>query len=399
MKKIAFIEEAFMGSTLPLVKRFCNEGYTVDIYYVKNRIYEPEATECCFTAIQYGLTHVPQESLSKIHKYIGSNRLNIYLVKLARPYSSVPLLRILMKEIIGLQIRLIAREINKRNYDLVNVVANYDMDHFVHFIRHIHNRTILSLHEVWNHAKPNPIPSPLLNEAIITYKDIVVFSKNNLHSIQCINGIDPNTIHYIPFGKFESYTTLEEKAPVEPLPEKFLLFYGYILPYKGLDILVNALNLMGDELKDYRIVIAGKGEDPVMKQIIDDERFILINHFIPNRELVYLLKRAHAVVCPYKTMSQSGIPQTAFVFNTPVIASDLNGFREIIDKDNGLLFKANDPHSLSQILKAYITTNQLYGQLTENIKKFEEIHPSFNWNNIIKSYRQFLHSTPRNDPH
>ena len=46
MKKIAFIEEGFLGSTLPLAREFCRRGYAVDLYFIRNEIHEPEGCEC-----------------------------------------------------------------------------------------------------------------------------------------------------------------------------------------------------------------------------------------------------------------------------------------------------------------------------------------------------------------
>ena len=80
MKRIAFIEDAFTGSTLPLAKQFCKDGYIVDIYYLRNSIKEPEGTNCEYNASKDRITAIPDEQLYEIRKYIGSNNINIYFV-------------------------------------------------------------------------------------------------------------------------------------------------------------------------------------------------------------------------------------------------------------------------------------------------------------------------------
>ena len=240
---------------------------------------------------------------------------------------------------------------------------------------------------MWNHYQPSKKPSRLLRAAIKKGIDIVVFSQNSYNDILKIEGIDREKVSVIPFGLFESYGSLKPAAPKESLPPKYFLFYGYIVPYKGLSLIKEAVDILGERLKDYKIVLAGDGNDPVLHQVSNDNRYITIPRYISNSELAYLISNAYAVLCPYKTVSQSGIPQTAFVFNTPIIASDLKGFKEIIDKDNGLFFKCNDAKGLAEAMQKLINDSMLRNRLSDNIKAFDVQHPSFDWNNIYSLYK------------
>ena len=76
--------------------------------------------------------------------------------------------------------------------------------------------------------------------------------------------------------------------------------------------------------------MAGGGYDPILKDMKKDSRFTVINRFIDNAELVYLMKRCKGIVCPYIGASQSGLVQTAMVFEKPVIATRVGAFSEII---------------------------------------------------------------------
>lgn len=389
MKRIAFIEEAFMGSTLPLAKQFCKDGYAVDIYYLRNFIKEPEGTCCDFAAEDERITRVPDVNLKEIRKYVGCDNINIYLVRLMRPFESVPVARTIARYIMNRHLQQMTAVVDSKGYEFVNVIANYNVNRFTNIIYYLKSKTILSLHEVWDHSSPSPKPSRLLKAAIKKGIDIIVYSKNTYNDIKNIQGIDIKKVKVIPFGLFESYSSLEEEPTPEMLPKKFILFYGYIVPYKGLDILKKAIDIIGDNLHDYKVVIAGDGNDPILKEIGNDSRFLCIKRFIKNRELGYIIRRAYAVVCPYKTMSQSGIPQTTFVFNTPIIASNLNGFKEIIDESNGILFKANDAKALADAISKLIEDKSLRTQLANNIKDFACNHPVLDWNNIRKAYSMY----------
>jgi len=387
MKRIAFIEEAFMGSTLPLAKQFCKNGYGVDIYYLRDFIKEPEGTYCEYTASKDRITSIPDDRLCEIREYVDGDNINIYLVRLMRPFESVPVIRNIAGCIMNRHLKQMTEFIDAKGYEFVNVISNYNTDRFTKIIPYLKSKTVLSLHEVWNHYQPSKKPSRLLRAAIKKGIEIVVFSQNSYNDILKIEGIDREKVSVIPFGLFESYGSLKPAAPKEPLPQKYFLFYGYIVPYKGLSLIKEAVDILGERLKDYKIVLAGDGNDPVLHQVSDDNRYITIPRYISNSELAYLISKAYAVLCPYKTVSQSGIPQTAFVFNTPIIASDLKGFKEIIDKDNGLFFKCNDAKGLAEAMLKLINDSMLRNRLSDNIKAFDVQHPSFDWNNIYSLYK------------
>lgn len=389
-KKVAFITEAFMGSILPLVRQLCDRGYNVDIYYYRREICEPEACELDYISPHYGINTIPAEKYNGIRAYIGNDRLKIYAFSQMKPFASVPVLRNIVAPILKYQARIAAGQINNQGYDAINLVCNYDMVYMTDMLHYLRGNIVVSMHEVWNHAAPSPTPSPLLKEAINKKCKISVFSEKSFKDISHIHGIDMNLVSINPYGLFESFTTLTESELPEELPEKYILFFGYIMPYKGLKILHDAIDIMGESLKDYKIVIAGKGNDPVIGEIKRDDRYLLINRFIHNRELVTLIKQAYVVVCPYLTMSQSGIPQTVFPFGVPIIASDLDGFSEIITPEVGMLFPAGNAQSLARCLSGLIHRPEKKEQMGKNILSFNKNNPKYDWENICEHYLHFI---------
>lgn len=389
-KKVAFITEAFMGSILPLVRQLCDRGYNVDIYYYRREICEPEACELDYISPHYGINTIPAEKYNGIRAHIGNDRLKIYAFSQMKPFASVPVLRNIVAPILKYQARIAAGQINNQGYDAINLVCNYDMVYMTDMLHYLRGNIVVSMHEVWNHAAPSPTPSPLLKEAINKKCKISVFSEKSFKDISHIHGIDMNLVSINPYGLFESFTTLTESELPEELPEKYILFFGYIMPYKGLKILHDAIDIMGESLKDYKIVIAGKGNDPVIREIKRDDRYLLINRFIHNRELVTLIKQAYVVVCPYLTMSQSGIPQTVFPFGVPIIASDLDGFSEIITPEVGMLFPAGNAQSLARCLSELIHRPEKKEQMGKNILSFNKSNPKYDWENICEHYLHFI---------
>ena len=389
-KKIAFITEGFMGSTLPLMRQLCSRGYKVDLYYYKREIHEPEACELEYRAYHYGINTVPRELYAGISRYIGNENLTIYTFSQFKPFTSVPVVRDIIRPALRHQAYQAARVINARAYDAVNMICNYDMAYMTDMLHFLRGNIIVSLHEVWNHANPSSRPSKLLAEAIHQRRRIVLFSDNSRNDIAHIDGIDMSLVNVNPFGLFDSFTSLPEQELQDTLPGKYILFFGYIRPYKGLGILHDAINIMGEALDGYKIVVAGKGEDPVLEEIKNDDRYVVIQRFIRNRELATLIKQAYLVMCPYLSMSQSGIPQTAFPFGTPVIASDLDGFREIVTPEVGMLFPAGDAQSLARCITDLIQHPGKREQMHRNILSFNLLYPKYEWTNICDKYIEII---------
>lgn len=389
-KRIAFITENFTGSILPLTRQLCQSGHYVDIYFFRREINEPEACQLNYKSPHYGINEIPTEAYTNITSYIDSNRLKLFTISQSKPFSSVPIARTIMNWVLRNQARRAAMHINENNYDVVNLVCNYNMSYMTHLLHYLSGNVIVSMHEVCDHMRPTAQPSKLLKEAISKECRIIVFSENSLKNIKNIAGINMQKLTMIPFGLFESYTTFPTTTLDITLPNRYLLFFGYILPYKGLGILTKAVDILGDDLRDFKIIIAGKGIDPVLETIRNDNRYIILSRFIKNIELATMISNAYAVVCPYLTMSQSGIPQTVFPFKVPIIASNLDGFKEIITPDNGLLFTSGSPEALALSIRHLIKCPNQRETMCNNIGNFVTLHPKYAWSNICDKYLQLI---------
>lgn len=134
-----------------------------------------------------------------------------------------------------------------------------------------------------------------------------------------------------------------------------LLFFGLIKPYKGLDVLLDAMPLVLSEFPDAKLVIAGEvygDSGPYQKQIEE----LRISHavetnfrYVSEPEISAFFGKANLCVLPYKSASQSGVIATSYSFGVPVLASDVGGLGEyIIPGETGNLVKPNDPVALAE---------------------------------------------------
>lgn len=386
MKKIALITKGFTGSILPLAKDFVKKGYGVDIYLFNYICIEDlEAFECNYRAKKYGVEEIDTQNWSSTLAYFGTKKsIRFFSIKMPRPYSSIPVLANIIK-ILGLPYVISSCNfINNQRYSFVNVVCGYYSFEYLPFLKRLKTKNVVSLHEVCDHFNPNfNKPSKLLQYLFKKNIDCIIYSDNSLKDILKYKNVNKDRMHRVNFGLFDSYKAISYEETFE-LPKDYILFFGSIVKYKGLGVLCEAIKLIDNNVQ---FVIAGKGYDASLEELSLMKNVTIINHRLSNSELSEIIARSSLVVCPYLTMSQSGIPQTVFTFGKPIIASDLYGFKEIISNgENGLLFKCGDSISLAKSVKYFLSNEELRKKLSCNILKFELLHKDYSWKSITDYY-------------
>ena len=116
----------------------------------------------------------------------------------------------------------------------------------------------------------------------------------------------------------------------------YLLFFGLIREYKGLDLLLKAMS--DERLDNYplKLIVAGEfyeKKEPYL-QMIDNldikDKVIICDKYIPDEEVKNFFNLADMVVQPYKSATQSGVTQVAYHFEKPMLVTDVGGLREIV---------------------------------------------------------------------
>ena len=117
---------------------------------------------------------------------------------------------------------------------------------------------------------------------------------------------------------------------------RYVLFFGFIRDYKGLDLLLEAF---GDErlrATKIRLLVAGEfycDPAPYLEIIARhhlEDHVILSNDFIPDSRVLDYFCAADLVAQPYKSATQSGVTQIAYHFDKPMIITDVGGLAEFV---------------------------------------------------------------------
>lgn len=145
---------------------------------------------------------------------------------------------------------------------------------------------------------------------------------------------------YDNFGERVDRTVALSKLSL-PDGVKIFLFFGFIRHYKGLDLLIKALDLLPEDFEDFRLLIAGEfygGEDEILTLIASShhaEKIILHSSFIANSQIKYYFSAADAVVQPYRSATQSGVTPLAYHFEVPMIVTDVGGLPDMVPPSLG----------------------------------------------------------------
>ena len=137
------------------------------------------------------------------------------------------------------------------------------------------------------------------------------------------------------------------------LNAKYLLFFGFVRKYKGLDLLLHAMASPVLADSEIKLIIAGEFyDDPAeYEKIISDaglgDRIVLRNDFIPTAEVGSYFCAADLVTQTYRSATQSGITQMALHFEVPVLVTRVGGLDEFVVENRTGLFADPDPSSIA----------------------------------------------------
>lgn len=218
----------------------------------------------------------------------------------------------------------------------------------------------------------------------------IVMSQTVLNDLKIFRKEIP--VKLSPHPLFDNYgVKLGRREALKALnldPEySYLLFFGFIRAYKGLDILIDAFSDQRLRNRKLKLIIAGEFyeddspyKDQIKKYNLADD-IMFFDHFIKDGEVPLFFSAADIVVQPYKTATQSGVTQIAFYFEKPMLVTDVGGLREIVpDGKCGYVVKP-EPESIATALIDYFD-NDRQEEFTAGIRLEKE---KFSWEKMTKA--------------
>lgn len=386
MIRIAILSFFHTESSLCLAKYLARQGCIVDYYFVANLLHDrkgtsgfeyPEAKRCL------GNHLLSKDEVPEMYAYMESLPVRLFLTRIIH-HEKYPRINQFLMKILMWQIR-------HKHYDAINIVGQTSWVEVAHDVLKSEN-LVHTFHELGNHVGELH-PLKIVQSAIADKSKVILHSKTAYERFLSITGADANRTTVIPFGKFETCKLYVHEQDIQ-LPfsdnKPMLLFYGYIYPYKGLDILAKAIELLQSEWDKFNIVIAGAGTDPCLPYFGSLPNGFVLNKFLSNDEMMNLIRQSSAILLPYRSASQTGIIPTCTLYGKPFIATNVGAFSEsVIDGYNGLLVEPESPESFANAIKSVIEDKMLLSKLSEGASNFGN-KDQFDWDTIAKQTIDFI---------
>jgi len=146
---------------------------------------------------------------------------------------------------------------------------------------------------------------------------------------------------YSPHPMFRNYgnkiTKEEACAELGLNPKyKYILFFGLVRDYKGLDLLLKAFAHPFFKENNIKLIIAGeyysKKEyyQTLIKELNLTNEVINFDYFIPDEKVNLFFSVAELIASPYKSATQSGVAQIAYHFELPMLVTNVGGLPELV---------------------------------------------------------------------
>lgn len=200
---------------------------------------------------------------------------------------------------------------------------------------------------------------------------------------------------WAPHPIYDHYGELMDKAEARrelglDAGGRYVLFFGFIRDYKGLDLLIDAFADPRLQDSGVRLLVAGEFYgDPApyldrIRSLDIGDRVVLHNDYIPDSRVNRYFRACDIVAQPYKTATQSGVTQVAFHFEKPMLVTNVGGLPEIVPDGKVGYVVEPDAQSIADALVRFYKENR-EGEFTEGVRK-EKL--KYSWDRMTAAVMQ-----------
>jgi glycosyltransferase involved in cell wall biosynthesis len=277
--------------------------------------------------------------------------------------------------------------------------------------RRANARIVVTVHNTQPHENIPGITA--LEERLLKRCDRLIIHHESLCTPLLERGIDV-PVSVIPHGVSlgQPPGCCEVAPPIKPAG-KYVLAFGNVRPYKGLEVLLEAWERIGHQFPGYELVVAGRlwsgGRNPfsmAVGQILGMTRYArglrerleqaertgrvrFMNGFLEDEELDTLIAGATVTAFPYRRFSaQSGAACRAAGQGTPLLVTNVGALAHLVPDQETQVARPNDPCDLASKLSALLQSLERSSEIRSS--QFEHIR-RFAWNRIAEQHARLYH--------
>jgi len=233
----------------------------------------------------------------------------------------------------------------------------------------------------------------LANFFVSSVDGFVVMSRSVEEELHQFDSQKP--VAFCPHPLFDSYgCSVPRYQAISQLkldPEsKYMLFFGFIRDYKGLDLLLKAMALPLLQSPQIKLIVAGEfytDADSYLNLIKEyklEERVVLHTEFIHDADIPKYFCAADLVVQPYKSATQSGVTQVGYYFNRPMLVTNVGGLGEIVPNNKAGYVVEPNPEAIAKAINDFFTNDRF-----EEMSAFVEKEKArFSWASLIEKFEE-----------
>jgi glycosyltransferase involved in cell wall biosynthesis len=253
------------------------------------------------------------------------------------------------------------RYVRKHNISVVVCTMSHLWDVAILWGRPRDISYVLVLHDALPHAGDDiAIRKRMLDSEIAASDGIIALTEHTRKLVTQNNNYPSDRVWIMPLGVFPY---AESDVPAQPQGTRplQLLFFGRFLPYKGLDLLLEAYRIMKQQGKNVTLRIAGPGDvEPYRSQLADLQDVTLDNRWIPEEEVGSIFRDIDIVVAPYRGASQSGVLATSGAAGIPAVVTPVGGLAEqVLHEQTGIVASDVTPAAIAAAISRLVDDESL----------------------------------------
>ena len=255
-------------------------------------------------------------------------------------------------------------------------------------------RIISILDNIIPHEKR--IGDKILTQYFVNIVDgFVAMSNSVLNDVNIFDPQKPKAFSPHPlYDNFGEKVTREDAIAKLNLSEnqRYMLFFGFIRDYKGLDLLLKAYADSRFRVMKVKLIVAGEFYNnsekyfSLEKELGLENEVIWRNDFIPDSEVRYYFSAADIIAQPYKSATQSGVTQIAYHFEKPMLVTNVGGLAEIVPHGKvGYIVNPDEKEIANALVDFY--ENERFNDFTANIVLEKE---KYSWSKMTDTINNLI---------
>lgn len=377
MKILYYTHACFGDCDFPLIKALRSQGHEVTVlisispHSMKTTIFNLEQLKPKNGI--YPITDFPE--LLNLSNYMSLD--NIYIVNETTGKFGWRSFKLSME---------VLNFFKQKEYDVIQYVETPSLFHFLPLWL-FRKKLVMTIHDGKPHTGEKKRNENLRRTIIKKYvKKFIVLNKGEVDVFSQAYSVPLKHIYSSHLGYYDILNMYGNKNKKK---ENYLLFFGRISPYKGVEYLLQAMEIVHRTHSAVKVIVAGSGKMYFDSSKYENLDYVEIrNRFIELDELADLIRGALFTVCPYTDATQSGVVYSSFALNTPVIATNVGGLPEMIDNgETGIIIPPKSVDDLASTIQNCLSSPECLNRMSKKIAESAKSGIG-SWEVIAKEYTE-----------